>query len=318
MTPQPSHLSRSLPSAVSFRNAYFIKLGRKGSWEEDSITRGLLRFGWRGNPLRDINAHNWEKIRRDLTQEHSKKATVSNDVNRLKDIVLSSPKDIWITFHKGRLYWCQLAAGKVEEDSLSRFRRTREGWRSTDVKGRELVASQIPGTLSKVQAYRATACSVKSPDVLNRVINAQPSPYQVALESARDSLIAALIPAIKALHWKDFETLVDLLFRAAGWKRISLLGETTKDVDIELEEPVNRERYQVQVKASAGLKDFQESVSFFSPGHFRQFYFVVHSPAADLAKYRNLDPAVKILLVEQVAEMAVGAGLVDWLMTKVW
>lgn len=303
---------------VAFRHAFFIKLGRKGMWEEDSIRKGILRFGWRGNPIKDINGHNWDKIRRNLTKEHSKKATVTSDVNRLKDIVLSTAEDIWITFHKSKLYWCQLAPGPVKEDSTSRFRHTLAGWSSADVKGKELVASQIPGSLSKVQGYRATACSVKDRDVLSRVINAEPSPFQVGLESARNSLIAALIPSIQALHWKDFEMLVDLLFRAAGWKRISVLGETKKDVDIELEEPINRERYQVQIKASASLKDFQGSVAFFSPGSFRHFYFIVHSPKADLARYNNSDPDVKIILAKQLAEMTVSAGLVDWLMTKVW
>ena len=58
------------------------------------------------------------------------------------------------------------------------------------------------------------------------------------------------------MHWKDFETLVDLLFRQAGWRRLSVLGETMKYADLELEEPITMERYQVQIKSAADLGDF--------------------------------------------------------------
>jgi len=304
---------------VEIKRAFFIKLGSKGKWEADSIKNGIMRFGWGANPLADILADNWKKIRTDLSKETTHASTISNDFNRLRDICTSGEDDIWITFHQSKLYWCQLAEMPVEQDSISKFRRTLHGWRSTDIKGLTLISSQIPGVISKVQAYRATTCSVKRPEVLQRLLNGEASPHSVELRNARDRLVKAVMPAIRELHWKDFETLVDLIFRAAGWKRISVLGETKKDVDIELEEPFTRERYQVQIKAAASLKDFRESAASFSPsGSFRQFYFVVHTPSTDLRRCDNSDPAIKLVFVEQLAEMTVRAGLVDWLMTKVW
>lgn len=315
---KPSANRRS-PDRLEIKRAFFIKLGSKGKWEADSIKNGIMRFGWGGNPLADILANNWGKIRADLSKETTHTPTLSNDFNRLRDICTSGEDDVWITFHQSKLYWCQLAEVPVEQDSISKFRRTLRGWRSTDIKGLPLISSQIPGVISKVQGYRATACSVKQPEVLQRLLNGEASPHSVELKDARDRLVKTVIPAIRQLHWKDFETLVDLIFRAAGWKRISVLGETKKDVDIELEEPFTRERYQVQVKAAASLKDFRESAASFSPsGSFRQFYFVVHTPSADLRRFENSDSSIKLVFVEQLAEMTIRAGLIDWLMTKVW
>jgi len=108
------------------------------------------------------------------------------------------------------------------------------------------------------------------------------------------------------------------VFRAAGWKRTGVLGETNKDVDLELEEPLTREKYQVQIKARASLKEFRDCAATFSPGFFRRFYFVVHSPSDELARFESDDPSVSLIRVNELAEMVVRAGLVDWLTTKVW
>jgi len=36
---------------VTFRKAFYIKLGRSGCWEDDSIANGLMRIGWPTSPL---------------------------------------------------------------------------------------------------------------------------------------------------------------------------------------------------------------------------------------------------------------------------
>lgn len=304
--------------AERIREAYFIKLGSKGSWEEDSLRNGILRFGWRVNPLPDILAHDWEAVRKTLAQKNANKGSVTADVNRLKDIVLSTPEDVWVTFHRSTLWWCRLSTQPPKEDATSRYRTTLTGWSNTDITGKKLVSSQIPGSISKTQGYRATVCSIKERDVLERLINASPSPERVSIETAHSQLVTSVIPAVRQLHWKDFETLVDLIFRAAGWKRVSVIGETVKDVDLELEEPFTQERYQVQIKASASKSDFLEAAEGFSPTNFRSFYFIVHSPSRDLAAHIPSDPNIKLVFVEQLAEMTIRAGLVDWLMAKVW
>ena len=47
---------------LSFSNAYYIKLGRGGMWEENAIETGKLRLGWECSTVEDINAGNWKTI----------------------------------------------------------------------------------------------------------------------------------------------------------------------------------------------------------------------------------------------------------------
>jgi hypothetical protein len=54
---------------VKLDNAYYIKLGRGGAWEDDSIQTGKLRLGWDHQTIDDINEHRWELIQRQLREE---------------------------------------------------------------------------------------------------------------------------------------------------------------------------------------------------------------------------------------------------------
>jgi len=58
-------------------------------------------------------------------------------------------------------------------------------------------------------------------------------------------LAVAAKKAIEQLHWKDYETLVDLVFRDTGWIRVSILGQQVKGYDLELREPITQDKYQV-------------------------------------------------------------------------
>jgi hypothetical protein len=133
---------------------------------------------------------------------------------------------------------------------------------------------------------------------------------------ARTALTNEVRSALGELHWKDFETLVDLLFRQAGWRRLSMVGETMKFADLELEEPINHERYQVQIKAKADLIDFKRYHDQFAGKGFRKLFFVVHSPTTALAAEQGSDVA-ELVLPERLSEMIVDAGLVNWLLAKI-
>ncbi len=89
----------------------------------------------------------------------------------------------------------------------------------------------VPGVLAQVQGFRGTACKVRQVETLLRLLNAESSPACQAVMSARTALIREVKAALGGLYWKDFETLVDLLFRHAGWRRLSALGETMKFAD---------------------------------------------------------------------------------------
>ena len=306
------------PSVVGpIRRAFYIKLGRAGEWAPRSIAEGRVRFGWTNIPLEEIAGGAWDTIRQRLAYPGRTPNVITNDTARLRDLATSTAEDVWVTFHDSHLYWCRMADGPVEADDVSRFRRVAGAWSRTDVHGRPLLANQIPGQLAAMQGYRATVCRVRADRALARLLAGEPSPRAVAVEAAQAALVAAVERALAPLHWRDFETLVDLLFRQAGWRRHSLLGETMKYADLELEEPVTGDRYQVQVKASATVVDCQRYEAQFTAGAFRRLYFVVHSPDAALARYTPRNPAVELWGPARLAEMIVRHGLTGWLVDRV-
>lgn len=303
---------------IEFENAYYVKLGRKGKWEKSSIEENIIRIGWPDQTLEDINQGNWEEMERQLRQEIPDKGAATRDLNALRLIVESTSDDVWITFYSSHLWWCQVGEQRIYSDEISKYRKVAGQWHNCDINGTPLIISRIPGRLSKVQRFAGTVCRVHEIDDLRRLLNVQPSEAFRAVSEAMEVLAAAVEEGLKLLHWKDFETLTDLIFRNAGWRRISLVGETMKHVDIELEEPITGELYQVQVKSTATVADFERYAKEFAQGNFRKLYFVVHSPMGELA---NCQPVVgknvELILPERLAQMVIEFGLVGWFLKKI-
>lgn len=307
-------------SQVNFRNAYYIKLGRGGEWESDSIGTGKLRFGWPYQTLDDINRGRWDLIEGQLRAElkDKQKGEATKALNGLRIITESTPGDIWITFHQAKLWWTRVTANPVDQDHISKFRLTAQPWTDKAVNGRLLAVNDLPGELAKIQGFRWTVCRVRCPDLLKRTLNETRSDLARAISANREALVQQLSEAIKKLHWKDFETLVDLVFRNAGWRRVSVLGQHTKAYDLELREPITDDRYVVQVKSQAGRSDLETTVESFSAEDFRRIYFVVHSPDENFMNaIEQLPDHVEVVLPDRLAQHVMDAGLVGWLEDKV-
>jgi hypothetical protein len=304
---------------IGFTSAFYIKLGRGGEWENDSIATGKLRLGWPGQSLEDINAGRWDFVEEQLRAKDQGKRVpaTTSDLNALRTIAASCEEDVWITFHQAKLWWTRLSSGPVEQDTVSKFRRTAEPWRDHAADGRLLVISEISGKLSQLQGFRATVCRVKHVDLLRRTLNAVRSPLAEAIRDHRQTLAQHLTAAIMELHWKDFETLVDLVFRAAGWVRISVLGQQEKAYDLLLREPVTGNRSVVQVKSRASRGDLELTIASFSPSDFRRLFFVVHSPTDDLVGVTDIPDHVEIVFPQRLGRLAMDAGLAGWLEDKV-
>lgn len=305
---------------IDFRNAYYIKLGSGGKYEVPSIQENKLRFGWDSWPIEEINQRNWEALKEKYQHNYKNKGAATMDINALRKLVESTRDDIWITFHDSHLWWCQVEETEVFEDNISRYRKVVGKWSNCDIHDHPLIINQIPGSISKIQRFQGTACNVgkREVDDLARLLNDQPSEAFQKISKAKETLKEEVEKGLTRLHWKDFETLVDLIFRSAGWRRTSVVGETMKYVDIMLEEPVTGDLYQVQVKSAASDDDFEEYTQRFSPGSFRKLYFVVHSPTQKLANYSGvIDENVELILPERLAQMVVEFGLVDWLLKKI-
>ena len=244
---------------VSFKNAYFIKLGGKGIWEKSSIEGNKVRIGWARQSLDDINDHKWDIIREQLQDSHSHKSminkgAVTRDLNSLKHFAESTIEDVWITFYESYLWWCKID-GPVLSDDVSKYRRTSGTWYNRDIDDNILIINQISGRLSKIQRFQGTICKVRDTESLLRLINHKPSKEHQEITTAKNTLIERVKAGLKRLHWRDFETLSDLLFSNAGWRRLSIVGKSMKYVDMEYEDPITQELYQVQVKSTAGLSD---------------------------------------------------------------
>lgn len=303
---------------LNVKHAYYLKLGFGGKWAADSIAHGKARIGWKNTPLAQIDAGEWAAIRKSLQTTAKSTGAGTADANALERFCTSTEADVWVTFHESKLWWARLKNGPVKEDSISKYRELLDGWRDRSMKDDLLLANQIPGRISQLQGFRATICRVRELDALRRLISGERSTEYLALVESKNVLVARTAAAITGLHWKDFELLVDLVFGQSGWRRVSTVGETMKSVDIELEDSITGDQYQVQVKSSATKDDARKCKGEFSASAFRKYYFVVHSPDADLLDATDLtDGAFEVILPERLARMVVDGGLTSWLLDRI-
>ena len=147
---------------LKFTNAYYIKLGAKGTWADNSIKEGIVRFGWiQQVPLQDIIDENWEIIKNKIKEDYDgrgKKSGSSQDYEALKRICEASREVVFITFHKGKMWWCSLGNSPVYEDNTSKFRKTVNGWSCNPIvsNAKQLLSNEISGEISKAQAFQGT------------------------------------------------------------------------------------------------------------------------------------------------------------------
>jgi hypothetical protein len=298
--------------------AYYIKLGRGGEWADDAIARGTARIGWRTTPLAQIHRGEWATIKKAIQAESKTVGAGTMDANALERFCRSTQDDIWVTFHDSKLWWGRLKTGPVKEDATSKYRELLDGWHDRSLKSDPLLANQIPGRISQLQGFRGTICSVSDQEALLRLLNGERSPEYLALATSKNDLESTAARAITNLHWKDFELLVDLVFRQSGWRRISAVGETMKSVDLELEDSITGDQYQVQVKSRAAKTTAIKCKEDFRASAFRRYYFVVHTPDTDLLDAADLDDDhFEVILPGRLARMVVDGGLTGWLLDKI-
>lgn len=309
----------SKANKVDFNKAYFIKMGRKGVWEESAIKEGKIRIGWRDIKLDDIQQERWDKIKKEIRTLSKNDGSASMDFNALRNIYDADSNTLFITFYGGKLYWCKpkKTGVKVLQDHISKYRPVNGEWQCCNINGEILDLSKVPGKISKVQRFSGTCCQVHELETLYRLINGLHSEEYKAIEKARKQLTNEVKRGITLLHPKEFELLVELIFRQSGWRRVSVLGESLKDIDLELEDPITLDRYMVQVKSESNVKEFKEYAARYNEQYkdkFRYFYYVVHTTKE---KLRSDDERIKIVLPDELAKMVVSSGLVDWLLNKI-
>jgi hypothetical protein len=299
--------------------ARYIKLGEGGKWERECIKeQHTLRIGFEEVPHSLCSEGKWIEVAALLRAKGYSASVASGFSNQIRVFYEAGEDILWITFYAARLWWCLSQPRVTVLSDGSKTRPAIGGWRSCDVQGRLLDITRLSGRLVMLQRFQGTICSVPDErlEYLRRKINSEVEPEVQAASSARSSLEEAVKTVVGKLHWRDFELLVDLIFRQAGWRRIGELGGTQKTLDLVLVSPITAERYGVQVKAQADLaafKDYERQVE--SMEGFARFYFAVHSPSADLEQAEAAGK-VELLRPAEVAEWSVRYGLVDWIIDK--
>jgi len=258
-----------MTSAIQANDAKYIKLGRKGRWEQLCIEDGTLRLGYSEVPHELARSGEIKRLRQHFIDQGFKPSTATRHANQVLSFYSAGPETIWITFSAGYLWWAiadgpvNFLGGSAEEIRVrgSRFRRTRDGWHNNSISGTPLRIPDLNGALTQTAAYRMTICTVDQLDYLIRKINDRDLPEVVRARSARAALLQSTTDLMRLLTWRDFELLIELVFSQSGWRRISASGGAQKTIDIELILPTTGETAFVQVKSKtdqAQLDDYVE------------------------------------------------------------
>lgn len=297
----------------------FIKLGHSGNWEKSCIEDDhTVRLGYKSPYHIDCLNGDWAPVREYwLEKRGGDQGTATRDINQIKDFYEFSDTDIWITFYKRKMYWCHAHKDVHQLEDGTRVRNVIGTWSCQDKNGFPLTIENIDGRITKVQGFRGTICEVKLPDYLLRKINGEVQPEVEDAKNSLQSLKIAIENLIKGLWWNDFELLVDLIFSKSGWQRISVLGKTEKDIDLDVFSPVTQKRAFVQVKSSTSVVQIKEYYELFCQyEQYDEMYFVFHSSSGASEDIVINDHRVHLWNISRVAELVIHAGLIDWLITK--
>ena len=312
-TTQPTEMAK-----IKATKVLFIKLGEGGKYETDCIEKDqTLRLGYREVDHKLCIDQKWDKVHDYFTtEENSKTFVATSHTNQIKQFYEEEEKTLWITFYTNKLWWCFSKPVITLLADKTKTRPVINRWSDKDINGNILLAGNISGKLLKTQGFRGTICSVPEQKYALAKINCEQMKEVVEVEEAMLNLKSKLTFLIQNLQWKDFETLVDLIFRQAGWQRVGDKGKTQKTLDLELFAPVTGERGIVQIKAQSDLAQFlYYQDQFATMNDYDKFFYVVHTAKNNLQNYQN-ETETKLYLVDKVAELTISAGLVEWVIKK--
>lgn len=300
----------------------YIKMGQGGMWEEECLKQNqTLRLGYQQIPHDLCLQGQWDEVRKVIKKAYDcNDGTAKNHCNQIRSFYESDENVLWVTFYGNSLWWCFSKLEITLLDDGTKSRPAFNKWSHVDIKDEPLLTNNLSGKLLSIQGFRGTICKVSESNYLiNKINGIEPK----ELQEAREALLTfeqKLEIIIKSLHWKDFELLIDMIFRQAGWKRLSPLGSTLKTIDLDLLSPITSERYGVQVKSEADLATFKsyQETRFKDMEGFTRFYFAVHTPSPDLEKAsQELESKdVELLLPRRIAHLSIEYGMAQWVLDK--
>jgi len=307
------------PGTIGPSRVRYIKLGEGGHWEAECLENGVIRLGF-GTAAPECYqlcvAGDWAALTETWLSAGKDQGTATRFTNETRLFFQDDGTTLWITFMRERLYWGMVDGGvpaQPHEDGQGTWRPLVGGWRCTDASGDLLTKDKLSGALTKLAAYRGTSCDVDVATYVTRRINGQRSPEIERAHAAVAEMRASALELMRLLGPKDFELLVDLVFSSSGWRRLGVVGNTQKTLDLDLLLPSTGERAFVQVKSDTNQAELDMYVAAFEEmdEDFQRMFFVHHTGNAACDH-----PKVTVIGPERVAEMVVDAGLVCWLIRK--
>ena len=295
----------------------YIKLGEGGAWEEGCIQNGTIRLGYASNQHQECKAQHWERVKEHwLNHRNRNQGAASRDVNQIRDFYELAETDVWITFHRRKLYWCRAASEVTELEDKTRIRKVIGQWHSTDVNGKELWIENLDGRTTQVTGFRGTICDVQQKDYLVQKINGEKSASVLRAEASLDTLTLHIEELIKGLWWHDFELLIELIFSKLGWQRFSVMGAREKDIDLDLRQAANNRRAVVQIKSHTSRSTAKNCIQTLSNYEgCDEIYFVHHTCHEDLSGLAD-KPTTHVWGSQTIAQHVVNTGLAEWLIHK--
>lgn len=298
----------------------YIKLGAGGRWEGQALVEGKILWGNGTDALQQAALGAWNDAEIHYLDTIADKGAATSALRELRDFFTLGADTLWITFAQGKMWWAFSEPAEVlpgaPAEGPSAVRRTIGPWRDTDVLGRPLNQAGLSSKLTQLAAYRRSICAVRHAPYALRRINGEEEAGVALLRSHRQALIDSAAVVIRDLHWRDFELLVDLVFTNAGWRRISEVGGTMKDIDLLLEQPVTGERISVQVKSNLDQAAANKCIAAFDAGaEADRFFLVFHTGRVALAPDKK-DRPVHFWDCSALAQQVVDAGLTEWLMGR--
>jgi hypothetical protein len=145
--------------------AYFIKLGVGGEWEPECLAEGTIKFGYRETPNElGLNGEWDNKVKEFWAGKRNKEGTATSDMRQIRTFFEASEDDLFITFAKGYLWWCQPTGTPVVliEEGGARVRQTVDGWKNTSIGGEPLLMSLLSGKLTKARCIKAPFATSKN------------------------------------------------------------------------------------------------------------------------------------------------------------
>ena len=302
---------------ISPSKVLYIKLGRGGAWEHECIYETQkLRIGYSEIPHELCIHGEWDKVAEICKKFRSDSGTITRDISQIRSFYEAGEDVLWITFHVNLLWWCFSKCEVTNKPDNTKIRPVIDKWKCIDIFGNELRTDRLRGSLVSIQGFRGTICSVRDSEyIINKINGITPKEVEET-ENILLELENKLEMLIRKLHWKDFEILIDLIFRQAGWQRVSEIGGTQKILDLDLISPVTEERYGVQIKSKANLATFENYQKQFEDMQgYSRFYFIVHSPSSDLENTLGTEE-FKLILPHKISQLAIRYGLVKWILDK--